>query len=126
MTKKRLALMAVLPLTVAAVFGVLAMLPPRPGVTKANFDCIRDGMTISEVEELFGEQPPDIGTGIGIDGWTHYWTAKDGSRASVSFLASNECVCSKEWMDSNETILDTIRRWLHLKEPDAPPVFIRI
>ena len=50
MTKKRVALLAVLPLTVAVILGALEMLPPRPGVTKANFDRIQEGMTLAEVE----------------------------------------------------------------------------
>ena len=36
-TKKRLLLLATLPLAIAVTLGVLAMLPPSPGVTKANF-----------------------------------------------------------------------------------------
>ena len=57
MTKKRLALLAVLPLTVAVIVGVLAMLPPRPGVTKADFDRIMEGMDRTEVEAIFGKPP---------------------------------------------------------------------
>jgi hypothetical protein len=43
MTKKRLALLAVLPLSIAVIVGLLAMLPPRRGVTKANFDASKTG-----------------------------------------------------------------------------------
>ena len=50
MTKKRLLLIACLPLTVAVTLGVLAMLPPRPGVTKTNFGRMEIGMTRVEVE----------------------------------------------------------------------------
>jgi outer membrane protein assembly factor BamE (lipoprotein component of BamABCDE complex) len=55
--KKRLLLIASLPLTIALTLGVLAMLPPPPGVTKANFDRIQEGMTRAEVEEIFGKPP---------------------------------------------------------------------
>jgi hypothetical protein len=40
MTKKHLLLIASLPVAIAVTFGVVALLPPRPGVTKANFDRI--------------------------------------------------------------------------------------
>jgi hypothetical protein len=54
MTKKRLALIAVLPLAIAVILSVLAMLLPRPGVTKANVYRIHGGMARAEVESVFG------------------------------------------------------------------------
>ena len=54
MTIKRLILLASLPLMIAVALGVLAMLPPGPGVTKANFDRIEKGMTTAQVKEIFG------------------------------------------------------------------------
>ena len=54
MTRKRLLLIAVLPLAFAVTLGVLAMLSPNPGVTKAKFDRIEKGMTLAEVEAIFG------------------------------------------------------------------------
>jgi hypothetical protein len=54
MTKKRLLLIAALPLALAVIIGVLAMLPTRPGVTSTNFDRIEDGMLLEEVEAIFG------------------------------------------------------------------------
>ena len=38
MTKKRLALILALPLTITVTLGVLAILRSGPGITKANFD----------------------------------------------------------------------------------------
>jgi hypothetical protein len=55
-TKKRLLLIAVPPLSIAVTLGVLAMLPPGPGVTKANFDRIEKEMTRAEVEQVFGQE----------------------------------------------------------------------
>jgi hypothetical protein len=53
-TTKRLLLIAALLLIVAAVIlGVLSLLPPDPGVTKANFDRIEKGMT----QRIMGEYP---------------------------------------------------------------------
>ena len=111
MTKKRLLLIASLPLAIALTFGIFTILPPRPSVTKANFDRIENGMTKAEVEEVFGEkgQPsygaPQVGEAM-------FWTARDGSNAIVEFV--DECVAIKQWADSKETIFDKIRRWLHL------------
>jgi hypothetical protein len=51
-TKKRLLLIASLPLAIAVIIGVLAMLPPRTCVTKEIFDRIKVGMPIEEVEAI--------------------------------------------------------------------------
>lgn len=42
-TKKRLFLIAALPLTIAVTIGMLAILPPRPDEMKAKFDRIQTG-----------------------------------------------------------------------------------
>ena len=109
MTKKRLLLLAAVPLIIAVTVGVLAMLPPSPGVTKANFDRIEKGTTKAEVEMIFG------GEGKFWDGQVGgvCWIANDGSVAVVDFVA--DYVAKKHWHDSNETILDKFRRWLHLR-----------
>ena len=124
MKKKRLLLFATLPLAVAVIFGVLAMLPPRPGITKASFDRIEIGMTLAEVEEIFGGKGRK---GIGIEtidatgkvvapslyGMTYEWMDDTKSlNAEIEFVEN--CVFDKTWTSFNETILDKIRRWLHL------------
>jgi hypothetical protein len=53
---------------VAAVLIVLALLPPRPGVTKENFDRIEIGMTEAEVEAIFGEAASIVGGKV----WSEY------------------------------------------------------
>jgi hypothetical protein len=112
MTKKRLLLIAALPLAIVVTFGVVAMLPPRPGVTKGNFDRIQNGMTLGEAEEIFGSpciflvdaQRPELDfRGWSSEGW-------DGDFAKIYF--EKDVVASKEWLP--EPILDKIRRWLHL------------
>ena len=117
--KKRLLLIASLPLTIAVTLGVLARLPSSPGVTKANFDRIEKGMTKAQVEEIFGGKPHAFlpvfsrtGMILKQDGMP-VWKANDGSNAFVVFF-EDDCVTDKEWQDSDETILDKIRRWLHL------------
>src|ERR1035438_9324153 len=83
MTKKRLLLIASLPLVIVVTLGVLAMLPPRPGVTKANFDRIEKGMTRAEVEQIFGGKGEMARLHAIVDG---NWGADDGSFAITEFL----------------------------------------
>jgi hypothetical protein len=114
MTKKRLALIAVLPLAIAVTFGVLAMLPPRPRVTKANFDRVEKGMTVAEVEGIFGQS----GELLIIEGDPReegkIWWADDGSWARVG-IDEGRVTEKKHWNDSGEKFLDKIRRWLLLR-----------
>ncbi len=115
MTKKRLALIAVLPLTVAVILGALAMLPPPPGVTKANFDRIQDGMTKAEVEEIFGTGPASGWRGTEVEGETWgWWEGEDEPGAEISF--NDERVSRRLWFSDPkmETVLARVRRWLHL------------
>ena len=85
------------------------MLPPGPGVTKANFDRITVGMTPEQVEDIFG-QPGVMAPHEGkLEGW---WVTANGSDASILF---SDCgVACKSWHDSEETYLQRLRRWLHL------------
>jgi hypothetical protein len=112
MTKKHLLLIASLPLTIAVMLGVLALLPPRPGVTKANFDRIENRMTRAEVEEIFGGRGRPF---LGDDESWMLWEADDGSWVTIVFR--DACIADKHWQswhDSHETVLAKIRRWLHL------------
>jgi hypothetical protein len=55
MTKKRwIVLAGMLEACVFLTLVVPALLPPRPGVTRANFERIEDGMTPEEVEMILG------------------------------------------------------------------------
>jgi hypothetical protein len=109
MTKKRMALIAVLPLSIAMIIGVLAM-PTGPGVTKANLDRVEEGMTKAEVEQIFGMKGEKLPPAY--DGEWMYWRADDGSSAVIRF--GEDGLDFKNWHDSDETIPDKIRRWLHL------------
>jgi hypothetical protein len=104
-TKKRLLLLASVPLTIAVTLGVLAMLPPSPGVTKSNFDRIQEGMTNTQVEAIFGREGQRTE-------WGRYWKADDGSGAFFQFR--DHCVVYAEWYDSHEPILNKFCRWIHL------------
>ena len=122
-TKKRFLLIASLPLTIAVTLGVLAILPPSPGVTKANFDRIEKGMTIAEVEQIFGEKGTASSSHPFLPGLClRGELTDDGLRAGVwvsgeshaLILFSDKCVVHMRWLDFNPTLLETIRRWLHL------------
>jgi hypothetical protein len=97
-------------LCVGVTLTVFAPLPPRPGVTKANFDQIQVGMNISEVERILG------GTGLRFDGLVDrpalVWQGEDASFALIE--VADNTVIGKRWHPSNETLLDKFRRWLHL------------
>jgi hypothetical protein len=109
MTKKRLPLIYVLPLTVAVILGVLAMLPPRLGVTKANFDRIKVGMNKSEIERVFDGQE-DAGN---INMW-HIWHGPEGS-AIITF-SDQDIVLSKIWAYAPpENWFQRTCCWLHLR-----------
>ena len=109
-TKKRLILIAAVPLTIALMVGVLAMLTTRSNVTKANFERIQEGMTRPEVEQVFGMA--GISQSSKEDALTA-WEADDGSVAYVRFL--DGCVVRKSWHDSELTFFQKIRRRLHFR-----------
>ena len=117
MTKKRryLISVAVLAACVCVVWIVIAMLPPRPGVTKANFDRIEMGMALTEVERIFGH----VGHEVTVRGNEHrktiFWTETpyNGDVAIITF--SNDLACDKQW-GGGSTFLGRLRRWLHLPE----------
>ena len=106
MTKKRLLLIGgFLAACVCLPLGVVAIMPP-------SYDRIEKGMTRMEVEQILGA-PRDPHTTW--DRWL-YWDAEDGSVAALrlGFGLFNNSVIDGHWVDSNETILNKIRRWLHL------------
>src|ERR1035438_7357980 len=61
---------AILVASIGVALAVLALLPPRPGVTKENYDRIAIGMTYDEVEAILG--PP----GERTEGWV-CWESED-------------------------------------------------
>ena len=111
MTRKHLcAIVGVFVSVACLVLVTVAMLPPRHGVTKANFDCIHERMTREEVGRIFGRDGeryfPNLDDKI-------YWEADDGSLAYISF--TDGCVVDKIWDNYHEPLLDKFCRWLHLR-----------
>ena len=88
------------------------MMPPSPGITKANFDRINKGTELTKVEEIFGAKGEDLVPRMAHGKRIIAWRANDGAEAHVFF--QNSAVISSRWFDSTETFPDKIRRWLHL------------
>ena len=102
--------------TLAICGGAVAIPALRqdgPGVTKANFDRIEDGMTREDVEAILGEGSVMYLINGNMLISTRVWTGQDGSTACITFYVG-EGVQSKEWTDSTETVPDKLRRWLSL------------
>jgi hypothetical protein len=112
MKKKRLLLTAgLLVMLASAGFVIMLAVQDSPGVTKANLDRIEEGMTRKEVEAIFGCQGAQ--TRPYRRGSVIKWLAEDGGSATVDFDLDG-FVRGTDWTDANETILQKLRRWLHL------------
>src|SRR5438045_683724 len=110
--RKRYFIVAALFASLASVGFVAALLmsngPGGPGVTKANFDRIEEGMTLQAVEQILGRP--------GQYTWGGYhWEADDGATVFVVYDFDGASAGRKFWRDSRESPLDKIRRWLHLR-----------
>jgi hypothetical protein len=100
--RKRYLIVAALVASLASVGFVAALLmsngpggPGEPGVTKANFDQIEEGMTLQEVEQILG-RPGQYTWGF------YFWEADDGARAFVAFEINGASAGPKRWEDSTE------------------------
>jgi hypothetical protein len=114
MTRKRRYVIsaAILAACLGIILGVLAMLPPQPGVTKANFDRVKIGMAWAEVDEIFGQAASERSTlGGGLSNLASYG-GDHGASAHIDYC--DDVVTRKEWIDSTETFVGKLRRWLHL------------
>ena len=114
MTKKRwIVLAGILAACVCATLAVLALLPPRPGVTLANIERIEKGMTLAEVEKILGG-PGEISASDPLSGFSsidpwgrEIWVSGpciiDSSRTVVVWgrLYEGPCVAVSFNRDSN-------------------------
>ena len=117
--KKRRLLLGV---GVLAVLGMAGMVvwesQPRPGITRANYERIREGMTLVEVEAILGRP----GDGFGGDGDTPRVRFWQGDHVKVTvWFDTDGCVeagwCGtgeEEWepLTEDEGFLDRLRRLL--------------
>jgi hypothetical protein len=113
MTKKRwMVLASLLAAGVCLTLAVLALLPPRPGVTKANFDRIEEGMTLDEINTILGRSPDNVIEKNNQGEIWQYWTDYDGE---VWILLGNDSTLSdKRWIAYEGTFLQKVRQWLRL------------
>jgi SmpA / OmlA family len=126
--KKRTALcLAVTSLACVGVVLAVRILRFEPGVSKANFDRVEVGMTKADVDAILGSPhvsvdvipytyAPVSGAGTELCGtepvWEH-WHAQDRSvRIVIEFV--DELVVDASWHGPKETLIDKLRRWLHL------------
>jgi hypothetical protein len=108
MNKKRRYLIsaAILAACVCIALGVLAMLPPRPGVTIANINRIEQGMSRAELASILGEPTGVLGNG------TLDWQLADGTRLIIGIDRDKSGAMALNL--STETFPQKLRRWLHL------------
>src|SRR5262245_42301234 len=115
MSKKRI-IGSVFVLLFAAALFVAYIWPEGPGVTKANFDKIEEGMTLEEVESVFGENGSVVIGWAGVPTTFYHWSsprAFNHGAASIEF--SNNRVSYKRWYIVDEPFLVKLRRVLHLE-----------
>jgi hypothetical protein len=111
MINKRLIVMGgAIAMAACAVLFVIAMLPPRVGVAKANFDRIKVGMTRADVATILG--PPVYGyQECDLAPWVDFWNHDDGKDACVVEYFEDGVV-DTHWLRNRETMVEKIRRWL--------------
>lgn len=114
MRKRYLTLAMLFAVFVAAALGILAMLPPRPGVTKANFDRIQNSMTENDIDTIFGAKKASDFSVPGPSSFPHMpriltWQNDDGARAQFVLIGGK--ACGKTWHPSNEAFYAKVRRW---------------
>jgi hypothetical protein len=103
---------------------IVALAPAQTGVTEANFGRIEDGMTIREVERIFGREPerdelfhvemhgPDAMEGMGRRA---FWTSDNGDEVAIVFF--NDQVCRKGFLRSpnrRSSFVEYLRQWVGL------------
>jgi hypothetical protein len=77
---------------VGLVLVVLALLPPRPGVTKENFDRIHNGMTRAEVEAIFGDESGRHKDQVAL------WVSDDAADLALVAFDNEDRVLVKNWL----------------------------
>jgi len=113
MSKRTRYILAAIIASILIAWIVVENLPPTPGVTQANFDRLEKGMTLAEVEAIFGKPSSDSFESGFISGnhvIVHRWVCPSGEFTFVHF--SQHGVSYKSWPEADETIVRKIRKWL--------------
>lgn len=121
MKKKSPFLIAAALVLLAGILYALNLSNDGPGVTKANFDRVEEGMTLEEVEAIFGKSGFCLGGGGTLHTWVGFYTfsGADGAVARITVMRSGlveakNAVTDKSWTPSTKTLPAKLRRWLHL------------
>ena len=108
--KKRLLPIASVPLIIAVTLSGLAMLPPTRGIfVRENYDRIQKGMTLAEVEEIFGKKATS---------WrneSHALWVDDEGYVGILFIDNrvSDHYCQDYGNNCNPTFFQNIERWFH-------------
>ena len=122
-SRKKLIVAAGLAALACLALGVLAMLPERAGVTWRNCDRLRKGMTATEVEGILGKPPQTITFGgihtpkrLDLNGqaYDHAALWSNTELDIIVYFDEEHRVVSLEGNGPAVSLLDKIRRWLHL------------
>jgi hypothetical protein len=115
MTKKRWIVQAMLEACAFLTLVVLALLSPEPGVTKADFERIEDGMTRAEVEDMLS------GTGKRLTRHNIIISVTPRTKTYIIvYFDDADRIIGKVWGPPEnvwapaETFLQKLRRLLHL------------
>jgi hypothetical protein len=119
MTKRRIVAFSLVVATILVlVTGLLIvkdfMATAAPGVTKANFNRIKEGMTLEEVQEVMGNLGSEFKAFQMADGRRFFVWSGEGGLISATF-DRNDCVINESWSDFDEPPLDKLARWLRLQ-----------
>jgi len=118
MKKRHVIAAALLALCIGVALGTFALLPPRPGVTKANFDRIEIGMTEAQLEALLGRKSAQsidvekIMRALYRDSKERHfiWTGVYGT--AVIRIDEDERVVAPQWQDRGPTLFQRLRSLL--------------
>jgi hypothetical protein len=124
MTRRKWLIFPILAIVVLAGVSIYWLIPPRPGVTRANFHRLHKGMTLAQVEAILGSTGRK--DGFAIEFWPEVgdiweWDGEEGSLLLTiypevvtggSFRTKNGA--SEKLGDKPEGVLELLRRWLGL------------
>ena len=78
------------------------VLLPRPEVTRANYDRIKVGMALEEVQNLFGKEGGVFHGFPNKSPFTYYWQNEDGAHAIILFDDKRRVMEKAVWEDSTK------------------------
>jgi hypothetical protein len=112
MNRRRLLLVGFASTAAALGIGVCLLWPrDRPGITRANRERIREGMTLAEVEAILGGPERDATQRLGMGLTMRCWEADDLLLDVVFDQQDRVVMVPTEWGDlAHKSFLATFRR----------------